>query len=56
MIQIKQLLPIKEALKDLGTVGEEEHEGSLIDIAIILSRIVVEYEEKGIDYILEKYS
>jgi hypothetical protein len=52
---IKTLSPLKKTLRELETVGEEEHEGSLIDLAFVLSKIVSEYEVKGIDFVLEKY-
>jgi len=38
------------------TIGEEEHEGSLIDLAGLLSNIVRTYENKSNDYVLEKYA
>jgi hypothetical protein len=52
---IQQLKPLKKALKELAETGEEEHEGPLIDLAVILSKIVRTFELKGIDYVLEKY-
>lgn len=53
---IHKLTLLKKILKELATIGEEEHEGPLIDLAELLSKIVRAYEDKGIDYVLEKYS
>jgi hypothetical protein len=53
---IKELTPLKKALRELAAVGEEEHDGPLIDLTVLLSKIVRTYEHKGIDYILEKYA
>ena len=39
----------------MAAVGEEEHEGPLMDLAVLLSKIVRTYEHKGIHYVLEKY-
>jgi hypothetical protein len=55
VINIQQLAPLKKALKELSEVGEEEHEGSLIDLATVLSKIVRNYERKGIEFVIEKY-
>ena len=44
---IKELTPLKQALRELAWVGEEEHEGPLIDLAVLLSKIVRTYEHKG---------
>ena len=52
---IQQLAPLKKALRELAEVGEEEHEGPLIDLAVLLSKIVRTYEHKGIHHVLEKY-
>jgi hypothetical protein len=51
-----QLAPLKEALRDLTEVGEEEHEGPLIDLVVLLSKIVRDFEHKGSHYVLEKYA
>jgi len=51
----RQLTPLVKTLKELEAVGEEEHEGSLIDLSVLLNKIVKEFERKGIDYVLEKY-
>ena len=53
---IKELTPLKQALRELAWVGEEEHEGPLIDLAVLLSKIVRTYKHKGIRYALEKYA
>jgi len=53
---IKELTPLKKALRELAEVGEEGHEGPLIDFAMLLSKIVRTYEHKGIQYVLEKYT
>ena len=53
---IQQLTPLKKALRELAAVGEEEHEGPLIDLVVLLSKIVRTYEHKGIHYVLEKYA
>ena len=53
---IQQLAPLKQALRELAEIGEEEHEGPLIDLAVLLSKIVRAYEHKGIHYVLEKYA
>jgi len=52
----------KEALSEFETAvealageGEELHEGPLCDIANIVTKILDDYKEKGIDYIVEKY-
>jgi hypothetical protein len=45
---IKELTPLKQAIKELATGGEEEHEGPLIDLTVLLSKIVRTYEHKGI--------
>jgi hypothetical protein len=50
-----ELAPLKKALRELAEVGEDEHEGPLIDLAVLLSKIVRIYEHKGIHYVLEKY-
>jgi hypothetical protein len=42
-------------LKELEAVGEEEHEGPLIDLSVLLNKIVREFERKGIHYVLKKY-
>jgi len=52
---IKELTPLKQAIRELAWVGEEGHEGPLIDLAVLLSKIVRTYEHKGIRYKLEKY-
>jgi hypothetical protein len=44
----------KKALRELAAVGEEEHEGPLIDLVVLLSKIVRTHEHKGIHYTLEK--
>ncbi len=51
---IKELNPLKQALRELAWVGEKEHEGSLIDLAVLISKIVRTYEHKGICYNLTK--
>ena len=48
--------PLKHALRELAALGEEEHEGSLIDLAVLLSAIIRTYEHKGIHYTLQKYA
>jgi hypothetical protein len=53
---IKELTPLKQALRELAWLGEEGHEGPLIDLAVLLSKIVRTYEHKGIHYTLEKYA
>ena len=53
---IKELTPLKQALRELAALGKEEHEGPLIDLAVLLSKIVRTYEHKGIQYTLEKYA
>jgi len=53
---IKELTPLKKALRELAAVGEEGHEGPLIDLVVLLSKIVRTYEHKGIHYTLEKYA
>jgi len=55
MRTIKELTPLKQAIKELAWVGEDLHEGPLIDLAVLLSKIVRTYEHKGIHYVLEKY-
>ncbi|MGD0405263.1 MAG: hypothetical protein ABSB10_01225 [Candidatus Bathyarchaeia archaeon] len=55
MKTIKELTPLKQAIKELAGIGEEEHEGPLIDLTVLLSKIVRTYEHKGIHYVLEKY-
>ena len=55
MKTIKELTPLKKALKELAEVGEEEHQGPLIDLTVLLTKIIRTYEHKGIDYVLEKY-
>jgi hypothetical protein len=55
VIAIQQLTPLKKAIKELSQTGEEEHEGSLTDLAAILSKIVRTYEHQGIEYVIEKY-
>jgi hypothetical protein len=46
---------IKNAIKELQWRGKEDHEGSLIDLAVLLNKIVKEFEHKGIQYVLKKY-
>jgi hypothetical protein len=53
---IKELTPLKKAIRELAALGEEGHEGPLIDLAVLLSKIVRTYEHKGIHYTLEKYA
>jgi len=53
--RMHELAPLKEVLRELAEIGEEEHEGPLIDLAVLLSKIVRMYEHKGIHYVLEKY-
>jgi hypothetical protein len=53
---IKELTPLKQAIRELAWVGEEEHEGPLIDLAVLLSKIVRTYEHKGIHYTLQRYA
>lgn len=45
---IKELTPLKQALRELAALGEEEHEGPLIDLTVLLSKIVRTYEHKDI--------
>jgi hypothetical protein len=52
---IKELTPLKQAIRELAALGEEEHEGPLIDLTVLLSKIVRTYEHKGTHYTLEKY-
>ena len=52
----RELIPLKNALKELEWVGEEEHEGPLIDLVVLLSKIVRDFEHKGSHYVLEKYA
>ena len=42
-----ELASLKEALRELAEVGEEEHEGPLIDLVVLLSKIVRDFEHKG---------
>jgi hypothetical protein len=51
----RELIPLKNALKELEWVGEEGHDGPLIDLSVLLSKIVREFERKGAHYVLEKY-
>ena len=51
-----ELASLKKALRELAEVGEEGHEGPLIDLAVLLSKIVRTFEHKGIHYVLEKYA
>ena len=51
-----QLAPLKKALRELAEVGEEEHEGPLIDFVTLLSKIIRDFEHKGSHYVLEKYA
>ena len=51
----KAITPLKQAIKELTWEGEDLHEGPLIDLAVLLSKIVRTYEHKGIYYTLEKY-
>jgi hypothetical protein len=51
----QELIPIKEAIKELEWVGEDGHDGPLIDLAVLLGKIVREFEHKGAHYVLEKY-
>ena len=37
---IKELTPLKQAIRELAALGEEEHEGPLIDLAVLLSAII----------------
>ncbi|MGD0995655.1 MAG: hypothetical protein ABR909_09045 [Candidatus Bathyarchaeia archaeon] len=56
MKAIRELTPLKQAIRELAALGEEEHEGSLIDLAVLLSAIIRTYEHKGIHYTLQKYA
>jgi len=49
------LIPLKKALRELEWVGEEGHDGPLIDLSVLLSKIVREFERKGAHFVLEKY-
>jgi hypothetical protein len=49
------LAPLKKVLTELEAVGEEGHDGPLIDLSVLLSKIVREFERKGAHYVLEKY-
>lgn len=53
---MNQLTPLKKALRELAEVGEEEHEGHLIDLVTVLSKIVKDFERKGNHYMLKKYA
>ncbi len=46
MKTIKELTSLKQALRELAALGEEEHEGPLIDLAVLLSKIVRTYDHK----------
>jgi len=52
---IKELTPLKQAIQELAWVGEEEHEGPLIDLTVLFSKLS-NIPKKGIHYALEKYS
>jgi hypothetical protein len=45
----------QKSLRELAALGEERHEGPLIDLAVLLSKIVRTYEHKGIHNTLQKY-
>jgi hypothetical protein len=47
---------LKQAIKELAWRGEDLHEGPLIDLSAILTKIIWTYEHKGIDYTLEEYA
>jgi hypothetical protein len=49
------LAPLKKVLTELEAVGEEGHDGPRIDLSVLLSKIVREFERKGAHYVLEKY-
>ena len=51
----RELIPLKNVLKELEWVGEDGHDGPLIDLSVLLSKIVREFERKGAHYVLEKY-
>ena len=52
----RELIPLKNVLKELEWVGEDGHDGPLIDLSVLLKRIVREFERKGAHYVLEKYA
>lgn len=47
---------LKQAIKELAWEGEDLHEGPLVDLSALLSKIIRTYERKGICYVLEKYA
>jgi len=53
---MKELIPLKKTVKELEAVGEEGHDGPLIDLAVMLNRIIRQFEHKGIHYVLTKYA
>lgn len=62
MKNIKEITPanqaieqLKQAIKELTWEGDDLHEGPLIDLSALLSKIVRTYEHKGIKFTLEKY-
>ena len=46
---------LKAAVEEVRRDGEEQHEGPLLDLANVIERIILEFEEHGRDYIIDKY-
>lgn len=46
---------VKNAVTELRLKADEEHDGSLFDLSVLLDKIIEEFEQEGIDYVLEKY-
>lgn len=51
----RKLIALKTSLKELEWIGEDGHDGPLIDLTVLLTKIVREFEQKGTHYVLEKY-
>ena len=50
-----QIRKIRQEIDNLANAGKEEKDGSLIDLARILRRIIFQFEQKGIQYVIDKH-
>ncbi len=46
---------LKDSINEFKRSGEDRHDGSMVDLANILLRIIHNFEHHGRDYIVEKY-
>ena len=46
---------VKRSIKELKSDAEADREGSLVDLASILSRVIHNFEHMGRDYIVDRY-